>query len=103
MAAASFFPLRVDSRAFAVRFLSLSFGFQVVRLWAMRAFLVGLVIGIIVVPAAGFLYVWLGYMPVSTKAAPLPFERKLAGIAIEKRIEKEAPKNRRCNRRNRIF
>ena len=59
---------------------------------AMRAFLVGLVIGIIIVPGAVFLYVWLGYAPVSTKSSPLPFERKLAGIALEKRIEKEAPK-----------
>jgi thiosulfate dehydrogenase len=59
----------------------------------MRAFLVGLVIGIVLVPAAGFLYVWLGYAPVATKAAPLPFERKLAGIALDKRIDKEAPKD----------
>jgi thiosulfate dehydrogenase len=58
----------------------------------MRAFLFGLVIGIIIVPAAVFLYIWLGYAPVSTKSAPLPFERKLAGIALQKRIEKEAPK-----------
>ena len=59
----------------------------------MRAFLFGLVIGIIIVPAAVFLYVWLGYAPVSTKSSPLPFERKLAGIALEKRVEKEAPKD----------
>ncbi len=58
----------------------------------MRAFLAGLVIGIILVPAALYLYFWLGYAPVSTKAAPLPFERKMAGMALEKRIEKEAPK-----------
>jgi len=58
----------------------------------MKGFLFGLVIGIIVVPAAVFLYIWLGYAPVATKSPPLPFERKLAGIAIEKRIEKEAPK-----------
>jgi thiosulfate dehydrogenase len=59
----------------------------------MRAFLAGLVIGIVLVPVAGFLYVWLGYAPVATKAAPLPFERKLAGIALDKRIDKEAPKD----------
>jgi thiosulfate dehydrogenase len=51
------------------------------------------VIGIVLVPAALFLFVWLGYVPVSTKSAPLPFERKLAGIALEKRVEKEAPKD----------
>jgi hypothetical protein len=58
----------------------------------MKAFFAGLVIGIILVPAAVYLYFWLGYAPVSTKAAPLPFERKLAGMALDKRIEKEAPK-----------
>jgi thiosulfate dehydrogenase len=58
----------------------------------MRAFIAGLVIGIILVPVGVYLYFWLGYAPVSTKAAPLPFERKLAGMALDKRIEKEAPK-----------
>jgi mono/diheme cytochrome c family protein len=56
-------------------------------------FLVGLVIGILLVPAALFLFIWLGYAPVSTKSAPLPFERKLAGMALDKRIDKEAPKD----------
>jgi mono/diheme cytochrome c family protein len=60
---------------------------------AMKAFLAGLVIGIVLVPAALFLFVWLGYVPVSTKSAPLPFERKLAGMALDKRIGKEAPKD----------
>jgi mono/diheme cytochrome c family protein len=59
----------------------------------MKAFLAGLVIGIVLVPAAIYLYLWLGYAPVSTKEAPLPFERKLAGMALDKRIEKEAPKD----------
>ena len=59
----------------------------------MKAFLAGLVIGIVIVPAAIYLYFWLGYAPVSTKAPPLPFERKMAGMALEKRIEKEAPKD----------
>jgi thiosulfate dehydrogenase len=59
----------------------------------MIKFLFGLVIGILIVPAAVYLCFWLGYMPVSTKSGPLPFERKLAGMALEKRIEKEAPKD----------
>jgi thiosulfate dehydrogenase len=59
----------------------------------MKAFLGGLVIGIVLVPVAIYLYFWLGYAPVATKAAPLPFERKLAGMALEKRIDKEAPKD----------
>jgi thiosulfate dehydrogenase len=72
-------------------FLRLSFG-GFGTFTTMKGFLFGLVIGIIIVPAAAFLYIWLGYAPVSTKSSPLPFERRLAGIAIEKRIEKGAPK-----------
>jgi thiosulfate dehydrogenase len=60
---------------------------------AMKAFLAGVVIGIVLVPAALFLFIWLGYAPVSTKSAPLPFERKLAGMALDKRIDNEAPKD----------
>jgi thiosulfate dehydrogenase len=63
------------------------------RIGGMRAFLAGLVIGIVLVPAAVFLCFWLGYVPVSAKSGPLPFERKLAGMALEKRIDKEAPKD----------
>ena len=59
----------------------------------MKAFLAGLVLGILLVPVAIYLCFWLGYVPVSTKSGPLPFERKLAGMALEKRIEKEAPKD----------
>jgi thiosulfate dehydrogenase len=59
----------------------------------MRAFLAGVVIGIVMVPATLFLFIWLGYAPVSTKSSPLPFERKLAGMALDKRIDKEAPKD----------
>jgi thiosulfate dehydrogenase len=58
----------------------------------MKPFLLGLVIGIVLLPAAVFLYFWLGYAPVATKAQPLPFESTLAAMALEKRVEKEAPR-----------
>ena len=57
----------------------------------MKAFLSGLVIGVILVPALAFLYIKLGYMQVATAAPPLPFERKLAHMALDARIAKEAP------------
>jgi hypothetical protein len=84
--------LRVNSCPFAVGFWREIF-FSAVwdTIGGMKAFLAGVVIGIVLVPAALFLFIWLGYAPVSTKSAPLPFERKLAGIALDKRIEKEAP------------
>jgi thiosulfate dehydrogenase len=58
----------------------------------MKYFIPGLIIGIVLLPAVAFLYIWLGYMPVGTAAPPLPFERKLAAIALQARITKEAPK-----------
>jgi thiosulfate dehydrogenase len=59
----------------------------------MKTFVLGLVIGLLAIPVAVFLCFWLGYVPVSAKSAPLPFERKLAGMAIEKWVDKEAPKD----------
>lgn len=57
----------------------------------MKAFLLGVLIGVILVPLVGFLYVKLGYAQVATSAPPLPFERKLAHMALDARITKEAP------------
>ena len=55
-------------------------------------FLVGLIIGMLVIPVGFYLYVRQGNAPVATAAAPFPFERKLAHMALEARIDKEAPK-----------
>jgi mono/diheme cytochrome c family protein len=58
----------------------------------MKLFLLGLVIGIVLLPAAAFLYIRFGYAPVATAAPPLPMERQLAKMALDARIAKEAPK-----------
>ena len=43
--------------------------------------------------AGGGVSLYLAWVcAVSTKSAPLPFERKLAGIALQKRIEKRRPR-----------
>jgi thiosulfate dehydrogenase len=57
----------------------------------MKSFLFGVVIGVILLPVAGFLYLKFGYAEVSTTAPPMPFERKLAHMALDARIAKEAP------------
>ena len=59
----------------------------------MRGFILGLIVGIVLLPAAAFLYIWLGYAPVATAAPPLPLERMLASLALKARIDKEAPKD----------
>ena len=57
----------------------------------MMKFLLGLIIGLGVVPAVGFVYFRLGLAPVATSAPAMPFEKKLARMALHARISKEAP------------
>jgi len=57
----------------------------------MKKFLFGLVVGVCLVPALVYMCIRLGYVPVATSAPPLPFERRLANMALEARIAKEAP------------
>lgn len=59
----------------------------------MKKFLAGVVIGICVPLAAGYLFVILGGMPVATKGAPLPFERLLVRTAIHAAMDKEVGKS----------
>src|SRR3954452_21978704 len=58
----------------------------------MKAFLIGFVIGLIVLPFFGWLYFRFGYAPVATASSRLPFEKSLAHMALGARIRKEAPK-----------
>lgn len=59
----------------------------------MKGFILGLIVGIVLLPAAAFLYIWFGYAPVATAAPALPLERTLAALALHVRIDKEAPKD----------
>ena len=56
-------------------------------------FIIGVIIGILIFPAAVYLYFRFGYAPVATAASPIPFERKLAHLGLNARIDKEAPKS----------
>ena len=55
--------------------------------------ILGLIIGIILLPLCAYLYVRFGYAPVATAASPMIFERQFAHMALNARIRKEAPKN----------
>ena len=59
----------------------------------MKAFIAGLIIGLVLVPLGLFFYFASGSAPVATAAEPMPFERMLAHRALERLIDKEAPKN----------
>jgi thiosulfate dehydrogenase len=58
----------------------------------MGKFLVGLILGIAIFPALILAYLMLGFAPAAATAPPMPFERFLAGIALDSRISREAPK-----------
>ena len=59
----------------------------------MRTFLFGLILGVIAVPAAGYLYFSGGYAPVATSDPDMPFEKKMAHMALSARVDKEMPKS----------
>src|ERR1700688_770349 len=57
----------------------------------MVKFILGIVVGVILVPLAVAGYLLSGYAPAATADAPMPFEARIAGMALQKRIQKEAP------------
>jgi thiosulfate dehydrogenase len=48
--------------------------------------------GIVLVPAAFYVYLRSGYAPVSTSSSPLPFERFFAALAMRATVSHQAPK-----------
>ena len=58
----------------------------------MRKFILGLILGLLIVPAAVYFYFSSGSAPVATAAPPMPLERKFARMALHARLDKEMPK-----------
>jgi thiosulfate dehydrogenase len=58
----------------------------------MKKVFLGIVIGICIIPLAGYLFVESGGMPVATKGKPLPFERFIAHVALNAAVDREADK-----------
>jgi thiosulfate dehydrogenase len=61
------------------------------RIKAMRQFIFGFIAAVVLILAAGYSYIELGLAPVATASAPLPFEKLITGIALNARVNKEAP------------
>ncbi|HXN23183.1 MAG TPA: c-type cytochrome [Candidatus Dormibacteraeota bacterium] len=59
----------------------------------MKEFLFGFVAAMLLIAVAGLGYVALGLAPVATASAPLPFEKLITSIALNARVNKEAPKS----------
>ena len=55
----------------------------------MRKYLIVFIAGVLLVPAAVYLYFRSGYAPVSTSASPLPFERFFAKLAMRATLSRE--------------
>lgn len=55
-------------------------------------FLLGLIIGLLIFPVAGFIYLRSGMVPVATSADPMPFEKTIARTALRIKLRDNAPK-----------
>jgi len=59
----------------------------------MKQFIFGFVATLVLIVAGGYAYLALGLAPVATASAPLPFEKRITHIALNARIDKEAPRS----------
>jgi thiosulfate dehydrogenase len=57
----------------------------------MAKFLVGLLVGILIVFLGGYLYFRFGNPPVAVADSPFPFEAQIVHVPMKARIDKEAP------------
>lgn len=58
----------------------------------MWKFVIGIIVGIIIVPVAFYFYCVTGHAPVATSASPMPFERLFAKTALHAKLRLDAPK-----------
>jgi thiosulfate dehydrogenase len=58
----------------------------------MIRFLFGIVIGVLLIPAAAYWWFHHGHPPVAVADQELPYERQMAHAALDHRIDSEAPK-----------
>lgn len=57
----------------------------------MKGFAFGVVVTMLVVVTAVYVYFATGMAPVATSASPMPFEKNFARMALHTRVEKEMP------------
>ncbi len=59
----------------------------------MKVFILGLVLGLLVIPVFVFFYLTVGNPPVATADPPFPFERQIVHVPLHARIRRDAPKS----------
>jgi thiosulfate dehydrogenase len=57
----------------------------------MAKFLLGLIIGLLILPAWAFFYLHVGHPPVAVADQPFPFEKQIVKVPLGARIDKEMP------------
>jgi len=57
----------------------------------MFRFLFGIVVGVLLLPLAAWLWLAHGHPPVAVTDSPLPFERQITSVPLHARIDKEMP------------
>jgi mono/diheme cytochrome c family protein len=58
----------------------------------LKGFILGVVVTLLAIALGAYIYFSQGYAPVATGAQAMPFEKKLANMALHARVEKEMPK-----------
>lgn len=58
----------------------------------MERVLLGVLLGIVLVPVALLGWLWLGHVPVAVADSPFPHEQQLAGMVLHARIDRELVK-----------
>jgi thiosulfate dehydrogenase len=59
----------------------------------MKGFLLGLILGLLILPIAAVVYFHSGHPPVAVADAPFPFEERIVDLPLHARIDAEAPKS----------
>ena len=58
----------------------------------MKGFILGVIVTLLVIAIGTYVYFGTGMAPVATAAQAMPFEKRLANMALHARVEKEMPK-----------
>jgi thiosulfate dehydrogenase len=58
----------------------------------MKKFAAGVIVTLLCFIGGGYAYFAGGLAPVATASSPMPFEKKLANLALHARLQKEMPK-----------
>lgn len=59
----------------------------------MKGFILGIIVTLVCIAAGAYIYFGLGFAPVASAAEAMPFEKRLARMALNARVEKEMPKS----------